>query len=418
MKKLLAIVLAIAMVVTMAACGSTSGSSSGNAAPAAQTGSNSGSSPEAPAAATSDNLAKVKDDKVYIGVCSHLTGQYRSSYEYWLTSFTTVCDDINNNGGIGGKQLELVWFDCGEEVQTAINAYELAAEDERLSMIFFSQYSVLGAAVLDLIDEAKIPTILLGSNPILNVGKEYAWMVRPSDVDAAKVMVDYVMDKCGAKNPATVMMAGMETGIFSFIQEDLKNDYGFDMSSDRQFIYATGEQNYGPIASTAAAIGADAYFLCCNQTDGASAVAALTAAGVTGMPRIANSTLASQYVVDLAGEALDGWCTVSENFPAVDNEENKAYVELFTKVNGYAPSADEYYGYLLYYAKALLEAAPSVYDRDGINAAIKQIEFVTPTQTLKYYGNETFDDHDLASNMFILKYDGTELKLEEMVSYR
>ena len=102
MKRITAILLSLAMLFAVAACGNTNNSANTSGTDDAGATNNSGSN--------SDNLAVADDDKVYIGVVTHMTGTNAFLGEYQQTINDAWSDYINNNGGILGKNVEFVPF--------------------------------------------------------------------------------------------------------------------------------------------------------------------------------------------------------------------------------------------------------------------------------------------------------------------
>ena len=414
MKRFFALLLSLAMLFTLVACGSSSSTSTAtNAATNAATDAAPNAGGEVAAPSGSDNQAVAEDNKVYIGVVTHLTGSAAFLGDYQKTITDAWGDYTNKNGGILGKEVEFVFFDCVDDIQTAINAYEMACEDERLSCIFLSTYSQNCIAVLDLTDEYKIPTLMGGSGYAINVGKEYVWMARPLDSAAGQTMVTY-MGELGLSNPVVVhnTLASCLTGAENVVKALKAAGYDFD-ESKMMFGYENTETNFAPLVARMQETGADCLLFFGNQADGANLSKAIQDAG-WDITRIGNSTISHAQTIDLAGTAINGWYCVAEASLESDKPENIAWIQVLKDYYGEDfTMTTNYYGSGYDLIKAVMELAGSTTDREAINAAMKEIDLVTANGHLAYYG-----DSNLACEMFICQMVDQQAKLVKAVAYR
>lgn len=137
MKRAIALLMSLAMLLALlAGCGGRNQADAGTANQGSRANADSNTSGDV-GTTRSGNQAVVDDNKVYIGYVTHLTGSRSALGNYGKTTMDAWVDYTDKNGGILGKEVEVVWFDCVDDIQTAINAYELACEDERLSTALF-----------------------------------------------------------------------------------------------------------------------------------------------------------------------------------------------------------------------------------------------------------------------------------------
>ena len=118
MKKLLAVTLAAALAAGFAGCGG-SGNSSGTTGNAASTASGSADAGET----------------IKVGSLAPLTGSV-SVYGISTTNgIKMAVDEINANGGVMGRQIELLTEDEKGEVQDAVNGYNKLISDGMVFLI-------------------------------------------------------------------------------------------------------------------------------------------------------------------------------------------------------------------------------------------------------------------------------------------
>ncbi len=290
MKRAIALLMSLAMLLALlAGCGGRNQADAGTANQGSRANADSNTSGDV-GTTRSGNQAVVDDNKVYIGYVTHLTGSRSALGNYGKTTMDAWVDYTDKNGGILGKEVEVVWFDCVDDIQTAINAYELACEDERLSTVSLSTYSQNCIAVLDMADSHQMPTIMGGSGDAINVGNEYVWMTHPLDSAAGQAMVTY-MGKLGLSNPVIVhnTLSSCQTGAESLAAALKDAGYDFDESA-MMFGYEDSETNFAPMVARLQESGADCMLFFGNQADGANLSKAIQDAG-WDVPKIGNSTI-------------------------------------------------------------------------------------------------------------------------------
>ena len=118
MKKVLSLMLAFAMAFSLAACGGSS------------------SSTESSGSTTSGSGESTSSDTVKFAVVGPMTGQ---DAEYGLgfrQAAQIMADRWNENGGVNGKQIELVVYDDkGTAEESANVAEQIVANDEIVAVV-------------------------------------------------------------------------------------------------------------------------------------------------------------------------------------------------------------------------------------------------------------------------------------------
>ena len=112
-KKVLCAVLAAAMVFVLAACGQNNANSNAN--------SNANNSNNGGAQASGDTLK--------LGCIGPLTGGYANYGLSVQNGAKLAVEEINKNGGVGGKQLALEFQDSQGDPESAVNAYGKLMDD-------------------------------------------------------------------------------------------------------------------------------------------------------------------------------------------------------------------------------------------------------------------------------------------------
>ncbi|MBT3406379.1 ABC transporter substrate-binding protein [Candidatus Woesearchaeota archaeon] len=140
----------------------------------------------------------VKEETIKIGAILMLTGPVGTSWgEYSLKGIELAIKEINANGGINGKQVELIVEDNrGDNPKVAISAFHKLVNEDKVSLIIGPNWSPSGLALAPLADETKIVMV----SPSLGVAdfnehSDYIFNLWPHDVSITDELARHVYDK-------------------------------------------------------------------------------------------------------------------------------------------------------------------------------------------------------------------------------
>lgn len=166
-KKIICMIMAVAMLLTMAACGQTSESSDSN----------------------SDQAETIR-----LGCIGPLTGGYANYGISVKNGAQIAVDEINANGGINGKQIELKFEDSQGDPESAVNAYGALMDwgiNVSLGTVFSGEMASVTAA-------AKEDDILLltpsGSADACIDGNDKAFRICFYDSYQGAAAAEYIVD--------------------------------------------------------------------------------------------------------------------------------------------------------------------------------------------------------------------------------
>lgn len=191
MKKFLALTLAFVLVLaTFTACG-------GNGGEAGANGEKSGN-------------AAANSDKIVLGVINDLTGN-RSIVGNALTNGVKLAaEQINANGGVLGKQIELVIYDNKNDGQESINAYTRLADVDKASAVLTTDSSGIFMSLIEISTEKGVPVCGSPSDPRAVMDTEgtgeaypYTYLVgQPNAPQQAAVIAKYLAENTDLKKAA------------------------------------------------------------------------------------------------------------------------------------------------------------------------------------------------------------------------
>jgi ABC-type branched-subunit amino acid transport system substrate-binding protein len=154
-RRLLALVVTAALVV--AACGAR------NDEEATSTGSQTTEAEEVPEEETAPTQsdAGVTDTEILVGASVTLSGVTGFLGEEVVAGIDSVFQEVNEAGGIQGRELRLIAYDDGgDSSQMLANVRKLTEEDKVIALV-----TGLGDAALDYVTQKEMPTISFGVTP-------------------------------------------------------------------------------------------------------------------------------------------------------------------------------------------------------------------------------------------------------------
>ena len=362
MKKLLAILLAVLMVVGTVGC------SGESAEPASEPAAEAGNATEAPAS----QATEASGEAIKIGLYGTITGTNALAGEMLEKGATLAIEEINAEGGINGRPLELVVYDDKSSPEGAVKAVTRLVEVDQVIAMVGSNSSPNILAGADITEEAGVIQVGAGTSPsYTNAGFNYIFRGTANANLPNKAFVDAMITN-GASQIAIVNVATEygTSGVAS-VKELLPDTMSIVCEEQYQ---ATDTDFTGQIAKVTAS-GADSVVLYGTTADSALMIKQLRAAGFTGYI-YGPEGLGVPDIINVAGDAANGvifgsGAVIPASIDDAANDVEKAMLTAFVDKYGEMPVSDVVYrGYDA--AKLIAEAlrnAADVNDPDAIREA-------------------------------------------------
>ena len=154
--------------------------------------------------------SKSDGDTIKIGTDLEMTGNQAAYGQDAMRGAKLAVEEINKNGGVLGKKLELVSLDNKSEPSEAASAAQKLVDEGVVAVVAPNMSSNTLAAV-PILDGAKIPSISPGgTNPKITVddsGKVRPYSYRACFIDPyqGQVMANFVYNKLGKKKVAILI---------------------------------------------------------------------------------------------------------------------------------------------------------------------------------------------------------------------
>lgn len=403
MKKLLVLILAALMCISLVACGPSNVADDPGTSTVASVG-----DPEDP---SGDIWTDSKTMK--IGILTNLTGANKENGDRTRWAADYALEQINASGPILGKELEIVYFDIGDDQQGFINAMQRAVNTEGLSATIGYTMSSFTVGASDIIRESKIPNITCGnSSNVRDLNNPYVWQIRMIDEISVKLLANLSYNVYNVKNPAVVWMteaAGQsQHDAYVAAMEDLGGTIAADIGYDR-----TTTSDFSPIMTQVMNSGSDG--LTCfmtSESDGVLFATEIKQSGYSYPVAGSSGLFTYSYLVLVQGNA-DGMYGIAEYNGSADTPGLQDYIAEMYKRDpdlgepGWIENAHYDAVYLLVEAARQVESTKP----EDINVGLGKIKDVQGM--LSSYTSR--DDHSFADYLWVAEIQNNEAVISEQI---
>ncbi len=242
------------------------------------------------------------EEPIKIAFISGFTGPYGSINKKNLQGITIAVEEINRNGGIMGRPIELIEKDDKADPKLAVNIAQKLILKERVDAVVGPTLTATCVATTPLFTEAGMIQLISGTGVPVNASEfPYVFRVAFGTREQAEAIVNYAVDQLDAtkigligdstalgRNGAKDVMAAMEKRELEPVADEYFNPGDMDLTAQLKRLKDAGSQ-----ALVLYAIGPDA----------ANVLKARKDMG-WDVPVIGHIALALKGVYDLIGEEL------------------------------------------------------------------------------------------------------------------
>lgn len=360
------------------------------------------------------SVAMAEGNAIRIGVVTPISGTYAGIGQQVTWGLDMAAAEINANGGIMGRQIELVYEDSEANPAVAVQKAEKLYTSENVDFLTGTVNSGATLAVGQVAERAgkllattvSFSDAITGDKCSPNVfrvnaraGQQSAALAAwvKQEKPGAKIFYlgpDYEMGRstvAAFKENAELVGAESVGEVFAPLDsKDYSQYFGRVRSARPEVLYTS-------------VAGNDTVRLFTQMKD-FGVLDGLTVLGASG-------TVTGQNIGAI-GDAAEGFITGVGYSPLIDSPENKAFVEKFNAENGADPDlygADSY-GILFAY-KAAVEAAGSI-ETDAVRAALEGLTWDTPQ------GPKTIraGDHQAIQPMYVVQIENGAFTIANLIA--
>jgi branched-chain amino acid transport system substrate-binding protein len=321
---------------------------------------------------------------IKIGSVLPLTGGVAAFGQASKNGILLAQEELNKNGGIDGKQVEIIFEDDEAKPASSANVTQKLINNDKVISIIGAVNSTCSIADGPIATQNKIPMITpVSTNPkVTTQGGEYVFRACFIDPFQGKILSKFAIEDLKAKKAAVLYDVGNDysKGLAEFFEEAFKEAGGDVVASET---YNTGDSDFNAQLTKISALKPDVLILTdYYNTVGLIAKQARTA-GIDAV-LLGGDGWDSPDLFSVGGEAVEGGYFTNHYSPDDTAEQvaefRTAYEEKYNEV----PSS---YAVLAYdAANILFDAIKKAGTTDGekIKDALKNIEYQAVTGKIKF----------------------------------
>lgn len=359
MRKAITAVLALTLASSvLTGCGGNTNSSSGT------------TSGESTAAAASESGTGGSEDPIKIGVIAPVTGdRAEGGKSVWL-SFEIAVQDINEKGGVLGRQVELVREDSKGDSKEAVELAKKMVDNKDIVAVLGPMTSAEAIACSPIFDEGGLVELApVASNNEYAVMSPWSFTVAGCQSAEMPYFVEKILSEYSDTKSVGVIYVNDDWGVSSI--ESLTpacEKAEIEITTAENF--AAGEKDFTAILTKIRQTNPESLVIMTQAAEGSLILNQVAAMG-WDVNTIGVGAMYSDQVIQLAGEKANGLVAPSCFFLSEDDAPAWEYATKFEKEAGFKPTI---HGPLSYDAALVLcdaiERAGST-DREAIREALQ-----------------------------------------------
>ncbi len=201
MKKLISLVLALVMALSLVACSSTNNqANNGNA-------SNNGGNASDDGGDAAGQLDT--DNPIKIGYLAWASGADAYMGLVAIAALEDRIEEINANGGLLGREVQLIWYDISADFSESVNATNKLINQDQVDAIIGPDGSPFAITLGSIVEEAQVPLLPNCGNAEVTINddgstKPYVFRVAPQNALTSITMAHYAYNEMGVRTVATL----------------------------------------------------------------------------------------------------------------------------------------------------------------------------------------------------------------------
>jgi branched-chain amino acid transport system substrate-binding protein len=261
--------------------------------------------------------------------------------------------EVNAAGGIMGRPVELIVYDCKVSPTEAVKVYTRLAEQDKVAAVNGSLLSNTALAVSPVAASLKVPVVSRAmderaTTPQFNPdnpdnpgpANPYFFLLQPSAFQQAAAIAGYAIDKLGMNTFASLYDKGnayalyLAKGFAYYVEKRGKKMLG-------QFEFQSGDKDYKAQLTKIKELAPDGLFICNYVTENANAVKQARELGLKAVFLGNNSWY--KPMDEVAGAAADG--SYFPNNIAFDDPSLQSFFQKYKAEYGEEPRLHSFSGY-------------------------------------------------------------------------
>lgn len=344
--------------------------------------------------------------ELYIASANPMTGDSAQFGDMKVKAIELALDEVNDAGGIDGKQVKLVVGDDTGNPKEAPNVAQKFAGDNKILAVIGHWNSSCTLAARGIYEAAGIPVITDSVNKQITDGSTpHLYRISLTDTTQAKNLAQYAYNILGKRSAAVLFTANdFGTGLKNDFTEEFESLGGKVVASETYF--EGQSKDFSPQLTKIKGENPDIMFVAGYYVETALIAQQAGPAGLN-VPMIGTEGISSDELIKLGGDAVEGIRFAAFFHKDVEFPGTKEFVESFRAK--YNKEPDNYAALAYDSAKLILEGMKqNGATRDGITKYLQEVKEFPGVA-----GPISFENNDVTRSILILEVKDGEIVLSD-----
>jgi branched-chain amino acid transport system substrate-binding protein len=273
---------------------------------------------------------------IRIGGMLPLSGTASLEGQQILAGVRYTVDEVNANGGVLGRQIELIMEDDEGSPTKGVTVVRKLIELDRVPVIIGTYVSGVAQVAVRIAREAKVPMISGGSTAVTVTDENTPgdpWFFRPwpgSDKQGDQTAED-IVQRLGKRRISIIH----DTSNYGVTLRDQVITHAKQLGGEVISVdsYNAGEQDFSPVLTRLRTLHPDAVYIAGWLGDGANIVRQSAEVGLRSQ-FVGSGSMMSSQMIKLAGDACEGFGASTPYDPQTSNLTGRAFGERYKKKTG------------------------------------------------------------------------------------
>jgi branched-chain amino acid transport system substrate-binding protein len=334
----------------------------------------------------SNEAATGDEGPIVFAVVGPLTGENAAYGTNLENGVRLAVDEINEKGGIDGREVEIKTFDDKCDATEAATVAQRVAQDESIFAVMGPVCSSAALAALPIYQRAGL-SVLSGSTTSPQLTEEafdnFSRTI-PSDTAQGQDMARLAIDILDAQSVATLYASDDYAQPINAVVETEIGELGATLTTAETYT-PSSTKDFTPQLTKIANDDVDALLMIGYFSDMGTMVSQLGRVGLEEVTLIGSAGIAQDDYVKLGGDATEGSIIFSYYDPDNPLPANQELVKRFEDEYGDLPNEQSAFGYELpfIYKQAIEDGA----EQENLTEFVRKVTFEGPTGVTKFDEN-------------------------------
>ncbi|MDD4875979.1 MAG: ABC transporter substrate-binding protein [Dehalococcoidales bacterium] len=276
--------------------------------------------------AACSNTSETEESTYKVGAILSVTGAYSNLGVPEKQTLEMLTEEINAEGGINGRQLEMIIYDNESNAEKAATLATRLIERDEVLAILGPTTTGDSMAIIDTVTSGEIPLISMAAGiSIITPIEERYWVFKTPQTEKEAVSEIYLyMQENGIKDIAIITdTSGFGAGGRAYLLSE-KDSYGINILDDQTF--SSGDTSMQSQLTHIKGTDAEAVIVWATDKESSIVASDMKALEMT-IPLFASHGIANMAFINNAGEAANGVIfpagklLIADQVPATDQQQ-------------------------------------------------------------------------------------------------